>query len=118
MEEVEFWSCLRPIIHIGPWDRQTGDFGPSLNRCLQSREQSSMTGEIRDERYVQKLKNNFSWVWNHSKNPDFFLVFDDVITTGAQFRAYSDFVLENMKNPPRIVGRLWAKAIEEEVLDF
>ena len=91
---------------------------------LNSREQSSMTDEIRGERYVQKLKNNFLRVWDHSKNPDFFLVFDDVITTGSQFRAYSDFVLENMKNPPRIIGRLWAKAIEkevssnEEVLDF
>ena len=60
----------------------------------------------------------------NSREPDFLVVFDDVINTGAQFRAYSDFILENIQNPPRIIDRLWVKAIEkefpsnEEVLDF
>ena len=80
---------------------------------LKSRKQSSMTSEIRDERYVQKSKNNFSWVWNHSKTPDFFLVFDDVITTGAQFRAYSDLIVENVPNS-LIIGLFWAKAVEKD----
>ena len=80
---------------------------------LKSRKQSSMTSEIRDERYVQKSKNNFSWVWNHSKTPDFFLVFDDVITTGAQFRAYSDLIVENIPNSP-IIGLFWTKAVEKD----
>lgn len=90
---------------------------------LNSRVQSSRTNEFRGEEYIQKLKNNFSWVWSHSKRPDIFLVLDDVINTGAQFRAYSGFVLENMQNPPQIIGLFWAKAVEkassnEDVSDF
>ncbi len=82
---------------------------------LNSREQSSRTNEFRGEDYIQKLKDNFSWVWNYFKIPDFFLVFDDVITTGAQFRAYSDFICDNMNTSPRVGGLFWAKAIEKEI---
>ena len=50
-----------------------------------------------------------------SREPDILIVFDDVITTGSQFRAYSEFVFENMKKLPNMIGLFWCKAIEKEI---
>ena len=84
---------------------------------IHSRAQSSRSGHVRDEKYIAELKKSFSWIGFPLKEPDILIIIDDVITTGAQFRAYKEFLLENIqKKPERIIGLFWAKAIKLETI--
>ena len=58
-----------------------------------------------------KIKANYQWKGFKQQSPKTLFIFDDVITTGAHFRAISDFLMENGYTG-KIIGIFWAKAIQ------
>ena len=53
------------------------------------------------------IKDNYIWK-GFKKSPEKLFVFDDVLTSGAHFRAVSDFLKEN-EYKGQIIGIFWAK---------
>ena len=79
---------------------------------IESRPNSSGRNQIRDRDYIKDLKKNFFWQEFPKEEPNILIIFDDVITSGSQFRAYKEFLIENInKKPSKIIGIFWAKAI-------
>ena len=60
----------------------------------------------------RKIKANYQWKGFKQQSPKNLFIIDDVITTGAHFRAMSDFLREN-KYKGNIWGIFWAKAIRK-----
>ena len=59
----------------------------------------------------EPIKRNYTWKGFSQKSPPKRLcVFDDVLTTGAHFRAVSDFLREN-DYEGQIIGVFWSRAI-------
>lgn len=73
-----------------------------------SRYQSSKSNKERDSLHINDLKRNFKWV-GFSQELDILIIFDDVIVTGSQFKAFKEFMLENMNkdNALIIYGLFW-----------
>ena len=80
---------------------------------ITSRKKSSQRQEFRGKERIKELKDNFCWINFPSNEPGTLVIFDDVITTGSQFKAYKEFLLEKMKKEPKIIGLFWAKAIQD-----
>ena len=89
---------------------------PIVNK--KSREKSSQTGETRNRQYIEGVKANFEWRGLHSR-PRILLIYDDVLTSGAQFTAVKEFINQNIDEPdrPKMVGLFWAKAIHPNPVD-
>ena len=68
--------------------------------------QASHHGGGRDP---EDFKRNYVWR-GFKKNPKTLCIFDDVLTTGAHFRAISDFLKEN-EYKGQIIGIFWSRAI-------
>ena len=64
------------------------------------------------ERTPESIKANYIWEGFKKRDPKILFVFDDIITTGAHFRAMSDFLRDN-KYEGYIVGLIWARAKQE-----
>ncbi len=79
-------------------------------RVTESRNKSAQGGKPRDDEYVEKIKQSFTWD-GFSHTPSAIIIFDDVITTGLQFKAYKKLIRENLNNDPIIIGLFWAKAV-------
>ena len=75
---------------------------------IESREPSSIAGGRHGRRYVEELKANLEWL-GFKRKPDMLIVFDDVITTGAHFKALKELIEENSVRPPQIIGLFWAR---------
>ncbi len=60
----------------------------------------------------KQIKKNYIWRGFKQQSPKTLFIFDDVITTGAHFRAMSDFLREN-EYKGDILGIFWAKAINK-----
>lgn len=71
----------------------------------------SAHGSTKVRPFPEQIKANYSWKGFKREFPKRLYVFDDVITTGAHFRAFSDFLRDNEYNG-EIVGVFWAKAIQ------
>ena len=57
------------------------------------------------------IKQNYKWNgFKKTTPPKILCIFDDVLTTGAHFRAMSDFLREN-DYKGKIVGIFWAKTV-------
>lgn len=56
------------------------------------------------------IKNNYLWTGFQGKTPEIIYIIDDVVTTGAHFRAVSDFMRENGYKG-LIVGIFMAKTV-------
>ena len=74
---------------------------------IESRESSSTAGGRRDRRYIEELKSNLKWL-GLEYEPDTLIIFDDVITTGAHFRALKELIVANSARPPQVIGLFWA----------
>ena len=61
------------------------------------------------ERSPEHIKRNYAWK-GFKETPKRLCVFDDVLTTGAHFRAVSDFLREN-EYKGQIIGIFWSRAI-------
>ena len=72
-------------------------------------EASHKTGQ----RQIRDIKSNYIWKGLQHKPPEQLFIIDDVLTTGAHFRAISDFLNEN-KYTGQITGVFWAKAVVPE----
>ena len=59
----------------------------------------------------KKIKGNYCWNgFADNMAPETLVVFDDVLTTGSHFRAFSDFIRENgFKGKVR--GIFWARCV-------
>ena len=62
------------------------------------------------ERNPETLRENYLWKGFKNREPEVLYIFDDLITTGAHFRAMSDFLIEN-KYKGKIIGICWAKTV-------
>ena len=70
--------------------------------------QASHQGGLRNP---EECKNNYIWKgFSSKKSLGKLCVFDDVLTTGAHFRAVSDFLRENGYKG-QIIGIFWSRAI-------
>ena len=65
---------------------------------------------ISKEKNPDVLKKNYFWKGFKNKEPEALYIFDDIMTTGAHFRAMSDFLRENQYKG-KIIGICWAKAV-------
>lgn len=65
------------------------------------------------ERNPEYIKENYVWKGFKKRLPKILFVFDDIITTGAHFRAMSDFLRDN-KYKGHIIGIIWARAKEDD----
>lgn len=72
-------------------------------------EQSSHRGGRRNP---EEIKENYIWK-GFEKIPKRLCIFDDVLTTGAHFRAFSYFLKENGYTG-QIIGTFWSRAISLE----
>lgn len=63
------------------------------------------------DRTPELIKSNYIWTGFKKEHPKILFVFDDIITTGAHFRAMSDFLREN-KYKGYIVGLIWTRSIQ------
>ena len=79
------------------------------------RKRSSQGGRFRGDEYVKKIKESFKWK-GFSSEPDVVIIFDDVVTTGAQFKACKELMAENLQKKPTLIGLFWAKAVDKESL--
>lgn len=83
-------------------------------KLKEARKKASQSKERRDDKYVKNFKSKFSWEEFPNKEPEVLIIFDDVIRTGSQYRAFKEFSLEKMKaEPQEIIALFWAKAIEK-----
>ena len=55
-----------------------------------------------------EIKETYQWNGFQNQPNEYLYLVDDVITTGAQFRAYKDLVLEHHPDL-KILGVFWAK---------
>ena len=62
------------------------------------------------DRDPKSIKENYSWRGFKNKPPEELYIFDDVLVSGAHFRAISDFLKEN-NYTGKIIGVFWAKAV-------
>ena len=56
-------------------------------------------------------KENYLWRGFKNNPPKRLYIFDDILTTGSNFRATSDFLREN-KYTGKIIGIFWAKTVQ------
>lgn len=66
-----------------------------------------------DRQHPDRIKKNYIWK-GFKTTPNRLYVFDDVLTTGAHFRAFSNF-LKNNKYTRQIIGTFWSRAIYKEL---
>lgn len=59
-------------------------------------------------RSAATLASNYQFSGFTGTHPDFILVFDDVLTTGAHFRAFKDFLIQSGYNG-KVYGLFWTK---------
>ena len=62
------------------------------------------------------LKQNYKWNGFKGNPPEILVVFDDIITTGSHFRAFSDFLRDNGFTG-KIVGIFWARSVYPDPAD-
>ena len=62
------------------------------------------------ERKIKRFMNNYVWK-DFKKTPEVLWIVDDVLTTGSQFRAVSNF-LKNNKYNGEIIGVFWSRTIK------
>lgn len=55
------------------------------------------------------IKQNYRYVGFSGSQPDRIIVFDDLLTSGAHFRAYKDFILQSGFTG-NVIGIFWAKS--------
>ncbi|MEI8347697.1 MAG: hypothetical protein WCG27_09525 [Pseudomonadota bacterium] len=60
-------------------------------------------------RASEAIKANYRWIGFSGSTPERIIIFDDVVTIGTHFRAYSDFLRDN-KFQGEIIGVFWAIA--------
>ena len=86
----------------------------------EARPEASSSHEYRGDDFVKKIQDNFIWKeFPDDLKPDVFILFDDIINTGAQFKACKQFLLDNTKkqsNPVQIIGLFWAKAVDNKII--
>ena len=73
----------------------------------ETRQASHLSGE----RNPEDIKKNYIWKGFEDSRIKKLCVFDDVLTTGANFRAMSDFLMEN-RYAGRIIGIFWSRVIQ------
>ncbi len=97
------------------FDQQVKLETPIVNKA--ARRKACQTGRRRDRQYINQLKANFRWL-GLNNHPELIIIYDDVITSGAQFKAVKEFILSNLKNQPRprIVGLFWAHTAKQPTL--
>ena len=61
------------------------------------------------EREIKRFMNNYVWQ-GFKKTPEVLWVVDDVLTSGSQFRAISNFLINNNYNG-EIIGVFWARTV-------
>lgn len=54
------------------------------------------------------IKNNTIWDGNCPESADTIIIIDDVLTTGAHFKAWQEIILENCPNVNKVIGVFWA----------
>lgn len=54
------------------------------------------------------IKNNTIWDGHCPEAADTIIIVDDVLTTGAHFKAWKEFILENCPNVNKVIGVFWA----------
>lgn len=59
-------------------------------------------------RDMATIKNNTLWDGNCPETADTIIIIDDVLTTGAHFKAWKEFILENCPNINKVIGVFWA----------
>lgn len=57
------------------------------------------------------IKENYVWEGFKTATPRILYIFDDILTSGASFRAMSDFLKENSYNG-KIIGIFWARTVK------
>ena len=62
----------------------------------------------------KSIKKNYFWRGFKNKPPEELYIFDDVLVSGAHFRAISDFLKEN-NYTGKIIGVFWAKAVYQNI---
>jgi len=60
-------------------------------------------------REIDEILTNYKWTGMEEPNPEFILLFDDVITTGAHFKAFQKFLKQN-GFMGKVYGIFWAKS--------
>ena len=82
-----------------------------------TRRKASKTFGVRDRQYIERLKANFHWL-GLSNQPELIIIYDDVITSGAQFRAVKEFISANLEHQPkpRMIGFFWARTTRQPTL--
>ena len=97
-------------------------FKPSLSFLMPvvaktDRAPASQAGGRRDSHYVEKNKANLIWRGFGNNPPEILVIIDDVVTSGGQFRAFSDLVIENSPQPIAVIGLFWAIATPRARVD-
>ncbi len=85
-----------------------------IRSCLQIEwpiiaKESVLASHLGGARTPSQIISNYEWKGFVDAVPDFILIFDDVLTTGAHFRAFSDFMRGNGFSG-QIYGIFWAKS--------
>ena len=73
--------------------------------------ETSQASHLGGERNPADIKKNYIWKKFEDSRIKRLCVFDDVLTTGAHFRAISDFLRENGYTG-KIIGIFWARVIQ------
>ena len=59
-------------------------------------------------RDITIIKDNTIWDGNCPETADTIIIVDDVLTTGAHFKAWKEFILENCPKVNNVIGVFWA----------
>lgn len=70
----------------------------------------SKSGGRRGPAYIAAISDNLSWQ-GFEAEPNLLIVIDDVVTSGGQFKAIKNLVLENASQSIVVVGIFWAMTI-------
>lgn len=84
-------------------------FSPCINIIWPvTAKNSVMPSHQNGPRDPKVLKNNYNFNGFAGSEPEFLIVFDDVLTSGAHFRAYKDFITQSGYQG-KVFGVFWAK---------
>lgn len=73
-------------------------------------QQSVQASHLGGSRNPATIMTNYQWHGFGEVEPEKLFVFDDIVTTGSHFRAFSDFCRSNNFNG-EIIGVFWARCI-------